>query len=66
MNTKNVFMFLQRLQNKQTLNQPTLQALLHFSNPMAKAKNSKEPAIFQRHQLDKTVQKNMRDRFASA
>jgi hypothetical protein len=36
--------------------QPTLQAHLHFFNAKADAKNAKEPAIFQRHQHDKTVQ----------
>jgi hypothetical protein len=36
--------------------QPALQAHLHLSNPKADAKNAKEPAIFQHHQNEKTVQ----------
>jgi hypothetical protein len=35
------------LHNKQTLNQPTLQAHLHFSSAKSATKNAKEPAIFQ-------------------
>jgi hypothetical protein len=42
--------------NKRTINQPTLQAHLHFSSAKADAKNAKEPAIFQRNQPVKTVQ----------
>jgi hypothetical protein len=46
----------ERLHNKQTLNQPTLQAHLHFSNAKADTKNAKEPAIFPCNQHDMTVQ----------
>jgi hypothetical protein len=43
------------LHKRQTPNQPTLQAHLHFSNTKADAKNAKEPAIFPCNQHDKTV-----------
>ncbi len=47
------------MRNKLTtadLNQPTLQAHLHFSNAKADPKNAKEPAIFPPHQPNKTAQ----------